>query len=67
MNKVKMISTTQFQRKVLELVREVEGSDNEFLIIRKSRPAAVLIGYDVYNKLKDQSKEASELISSATV
>jgi len=46
-----LISTSQFRNKALQLVRQAEGGQ-DFIIVNRSRPAAVLIAYDFYEKIK---------------
>lgn len=46
-----LINTSQFRNQALKLVREAEGGQ-DFIIVNRSKPAAVLIAYDFYEKIK---------------
>ena len=46
-----LINTSQFRNRALKLVRQAEGGQ-DFIIVNRSKPAAVLIAYDFYEKLR---------------
>ena len=46
-----LINTSQFRNQALKLVRQAEGGQ-DFIIVNRSKPAAVLIAYDFYEKIR---------------
>ena len=46
-----LINTSQFRNQALKLVRQAEGGQ-DFIIVNRSKPAAVLIAYEFYEKIR---------------
>ena len=46
-----LINTSQFRNQALKLVRQAEEGQ-DFIIVSRSKPAAVLIAYDFYEKIR---------------
>ena len=59
-----IINTSQFRSKALRLVREAQiGQD--FIVVSRSKPAAVLIAYDFYEKIRRRLETEEILIDKA--
>ena len=60
-----IINTSQFRNRALELVRQAEvGQD--FIIVSRSKPAAVLIAYEFYEKIR-RYLETEEVLGDKTL
>ena len=46
-----LINTSQFRNRALKLVRQAEGGQ-DFIIVNRSKPTAVLIAYEFYEKIR---------------
>ena len=60
----KIINTSQFRSRALKLVREAQvGQD--FIIVSRSKPAAVLIPYEFYEKIRRRLETEDVLVDRA--
>ena len=46
-----LINTSQFRNRALQLVRQAQGGQ-DFIIVNRSKPTAVLIAYEFYEKIR---------------
>lgn len=60
MNKTKefYVSTSEAQANISKMMQFIEKDEDRFIITRYSKPAAVMIPFNDYKKLKDLAKQA---------
>ena len=60
-----LINTSQFRNRALKLVRQAEGGQ-DFIIVNRSKPTAVLIAYEFYEKIR-RRLETEEVLLDANL
>lgn len=62
MNVLNTFTTTELRNNIPKALNEVEEKDEAFYIISRSRPKAVLLNVDYFNKLREMIEDYKDIV-----